>query len=507
MPKFRIAARQSDLARLQAETVGQALKNQFPDLDIEYYYRASLGDQQADRPLWESQSKGVFTQDFYQDLIDGAVEAVVHSWKDLPVEQRPGTQIGATLPRADLRDVLLMAKTTQRHKPSLIKVLSSSPRRIYATQRFLKKALPWSVTDVEFAPVRGNVATRIQKLLKGDGDVLFVAKAALDRLLRPGVPGFESASRLIRDLVVQCNFQVWPISECPPAPAQGALAIEVASNRSDVLDMLKKIDDPLTFESVQKERQILSAYGGGCHQKIGVACLHKPWGQLTVIRGEAPDGVKLHEDRLLTDAGQPSLPKPKRLHIFPSDTRAEALFDREPLELSKVREQLNQKRNWWVARDIALPRGFCPDEVDYLWTAGVRTWQSLAERGFWVHGTADSLGELEDPQIDVLAGKPIDWVKVSHVDSAALNLSRYPIVGTYRLVPKSTRPDFAQKTHFFWMSGSQFLRALELDPTLAERGLHSSGPGLTADTVKTHLRGQARYRTELSYEHWLKSLL
>ena len=94
-----IGSRQSDLARIQAYAVGEALQEKNPDLKIEYNFRESLGDKNLNDPLWKMPERGVFTEDFYKGLIDGEYDIVVHSWKDLPVEDREGAGIGATSER------------------------------------------------------------------------------------------------------------------------------------------------------------------------------------------------------------------------------------------------------------------------------------------------------------------------------------------------------------------------------------------------------------------------
>ena len=110
LKSVRIAARHSDLARLQAYRVGDALKRAHPGLEIVYNFRASLGDLNQTDPLWRMPEKGVFTEDFLKDLTQDAADLVVHSWKDLPTEPRPETEIVATLARADARDLLLFRR-------------------------------------------------------------------------------------------------------------------------------------------------------------------------------------------------------------------------------------------------------------------------------------------------------------------------------------------------------------------------------------------------------------
>lgn len=501
---LKIAARKSDLARLQAVQVGLALQAAEPGLQIEYLFKASAGDQDATQPLWQAQSKGLFTQDFYEDLIQKKADIVVHSWKDLPTENRAGTAVMATLPREDSRDVLLISKAVRAKAPSQLRVLTSSPRRMYGVQHFLRGCLPWNVEDVSFIPVRGNVPTRIQKLLSGEGDILFVAKAALDRFLNPPpLPEFLAVAKTIRGLLDQCDFQVWPLSQCPTAAAQGALAVEVSTNNQPVIDILKKINHPETFFNVSEERDVLKGYGGGCHQKIGISCMSRPYGKIQWVVGETEKGQHLQIEHLTTAVQSWSRPRSPE-QFFPQTTERERLFRRQARNQEHVSRDLKGRRHWWASRGLAVP-GFCtPKDVDFLWAAGIKTWTGLARRGYWVHGTADSLGEREQPQIDLLAGKKLEWVKLTHQASEPAN---FPTVATYELEPlPHSSQDFKNKTHFFWMSGSQFQRALEIDPTICERGFHASGPGLTADVVQKGLKGSAQFQIFLNLERVLEQI-
>jgi hydroxymethylbilane synthase len=502
-----LAARASDLARLQATVVGAALQEIDPELQIEYRFKTSQGDQNPDEPLWQSQSKGLFTQDFYEDLLSGATDVVVHSWKDLPVEPRDGTLVAATLPREDVRDVLLIPKRVVARKPSALNVLTSSPRRQLAAQKFLRRSLPWAVQRLEFKAVRGNVATRVQKLLHGDGEALFVAKAALDRLLSPPTAEFESVARNIRQMLDECDFQVWPLSQSPSAAAQGALGLEVANKNTRALHYLQKLNHRPTFESVEKERQILQSFGGGCHQKLGMTCLMRDFGEVVFVRGQTEDGRDFHRMDLTTTGTWSKAESASA--VFPSRSERVNLFEREDLPEAAVRADLARApKNWWVARESAVPGYLKPTDAGFLWTAGTKTWMALAQRGFWVHGTADGLGERELPGMDRLAGAPVEWTKLTHRAGGLGGDFFRATLATYQLRPKpSPGLDFISKTHFFWMSGSQFDRALQLDPTLKKRGFHASGPGLTATHVRKHLESPLPLKVFLNYEQFITATL
>jgi Porphobilinogen deaminase len=498
--RLRISARKSDLARLQAYMVGEALQEKNPGLEVIYKFKESLGDINLTDPLWKIPEKGVFTEDFYRELIDGDTDMVVHSWKDLPTEGKPDTEIVATLPRADQRDLLLVKKTSlpRIQASKKLNLFSSSPRREYNLKGFLADHLPYQGLDVSFQSVRGNIPTRIRKLLEtNEIDGLIVAKAALDRLLVAPQAEFTEVKALLRGYLAQVNWMVLPLSINPNAAAQGALAIEIASSRPDLKPVLAAIHDEDTFIAAQNERKILSSYGGGCHQKIGIAVLRKPYGEITFLRGLTDGGVVLKQN---------SLQKVEAVSTFPSEKMhtPETISDRKMLSFTGIPSGTGALL---VARGEAWPDSLSFD--GYVWAAGLKTWKNLAAKGIWVHGSSESLGEQEDPRINVLADKNLHWVKLTHEGGYGKDM---PILATYTLVDgdfeKNFQDNFQDKEAFFWMSGTQFLKMAKAHPEILSKH-HASGPGNTHQIIREFLVNnlKEKYSDEkvqvfLSQEDW-----
>ena len=228
--RVRLLSRASALARLQTALVERAMRTAHPQLDVQCLTRTSAGDQDQTSPLWKLPDKGAFTADISRALIDGDADIAVHSFKDLPTEMPAGTRIAGALPRADARDVFVTRKTTVRARPEALRILSSSPRRAWLLGETLPALLPWPVRSVEAEPVRGNIETRLKKLVQGEEHGLVVAKAALDRLLGFGPP-FVLEAAVVRARLDQCQWMVLPMREFPWAPAQGALALEIPEHR------------------------------------------------------------------------------------------------------------------------------------------------------------------------------------------------------------------------------------------------------------------------------------
>lgn len=516
--RVRIAARQSDLARIQAQTVGHELN--LHGANVDFSFRESLGDINLHDPLWRMPEKGVFTEDFLKDLIEGRADMVVHSWKDLPTEIRTQTDIVATLPRADLRDLFLFRKDRRERvcTSKTLKVLTSSPRRAHNLDPFFKSQLPFSVERVEFSSVRGNVPTRIRKLFSEDADGLVVAKAALDRLLETESGEYDGVRSDLREHLDKCLWMVLPVSMNPTAAAQGALAIEIRRDRTDLRDLLAKINCAATFACVTEERRILAAFGGGCHQKIGVSVFDRSFGRVLSLQGLTDAGERLDRFELIQSHDQTPQPtskptgatanKPKNKDaIWPTPgVEDERLFTREPLARDVWSPRLNLASFVWISRETALPQEATLRETQIVWCAGLKTWRKLASRGIWVNGTSEGLGEREETRIETLCGlkknERLKWLKLTHDLSASTASNDTDLLATYRLVPVASVPDFAGKTHFYWMSGTAFDRAVELRPSVKD-AFHACGPGLTYDHLRARLGNETPIQIALSREAWL----
>lgn len=497
---MRIAGRSSDLSKIQVYTVADAVRAAAPDAEILLQFRESLGDKMQHDPLWAMPEKGVFTEDFAEDLRAGKTDLVVHSWKDLPTARRPGTRVAATLPRADVRDVLLMRRDRWREvRPGdPVSILSSSPRRAYNLAPFLAWALPVRDLRIEFAPVRGNVPTRIRKLVEGEHHGLVVAKAALDRLLGSSAPEFAATREELRRNLERCLWMVLPARENPTGAGQGALAIEIAEDCDPAIAALVgSLNHETTYREASREREILAAHGGGCHQKIGVTVRSRTYGTVVSLRGLTESGEIL--ERFELEAARKA-PRATPENIWPAEPKQDDWMTREPVAVGSP----DGDAALWIARAEALPPEWALDEARIVWTAGPKSWERLAERGVWVNGCAEGLGEGEAPAADLLANRPIRWVKLTHDRSEAE--SGMEKLATYRLVSLHAPADLSRYTHFYWSSGSRFLEAVERQPELLDRW-HACGPGNTWKILRERLGGDERLDLWLSHADWMKGIL
>ncbi|MEX0788483.1 MAG: hydroxymethylbilane synthase [Anaerolineales bacterium] len=254
-----MATRPSTLARRQTEAVARDLQKAWPHITTCLVVITTEGDRVTDRPLPEIGGKGLFTQELETALLAGQVDLAVHSLKDLPIEDRPGLKLGAILPRQDARDVLISRKAASLEDLAPGSAVGTSSLRRQAQLLALRP-------DVRARPMRGNVETRIRKVLHEDYDAAILAAAGVIRL------GLEM------------HIASWlPFEVMLPAPGQGALAVQCRSEDRTVLQMLAALDDPATRAVVTSERAFLEALGGGCSAPVGAHA--SPEGQGFRLRG------------------------------------------------------------------------------------------------------------------------------------------------------------------------------------------------------------------------------
>lgn len=488
--RVRVLTRASDLARLQGLLVRRALESLDSTLDVEQAARESAGDRDGTTPLWQMGDKGAFTADLSDALACGNADIVVHSWKDLPIEPRRDTIVAATLPRADARDVLLIRTDSASRRAPRLKILSSSPRRALMLGETLPALLPWPVDTVEFVSVRGNVPTRLRRLVAGDGDALVVAKAALDRLLAPDSP-FDAAARDIRAALALCRWMVLPLQEHPCAPAQGALALEAASQNRRVVDLLGRLNHARTWQAVTAEREILAGYGGGCAQAIGAAVLSLAFGTIVSVRGRTDDGVVL--ERWTLESQAPPLPRTTRESIWPRPEERTRV-ERRGLAVADPADG----RGLYVTRAEALPASWTVGPDRLVWAAGPSTWRKLAARGVWVHASSEGIGMFEPSSLDHLAGGTIAWHRLTHAGADVTDA-----LGTYE-TESALPPDLGARTHFFWRSASEYRKAIAAFPQIRD-GWHACGPGHTLEVV-SRISGARLVRPSLGYDAWLREV-
>ena len=248
--EWRVGTRSSPLALAQtAWVVDQLAVGGTPVTVVPI---ESEGDRVLDRSLDDIGGRGVFTTALDDALVDGRVDLVVHSLKDLPTQLVPSLQLAAVTRREDPRDAAVLRLPGHLETlPAGARVGTSSLRRA----ALLRQAYP----DFVVAPVRGNLGTRLAKLWAGDYDALVLAAAGLLRLGRA-------------DAISDYLDPSWMI----PSPGQGALAVEVRADDLEAVRLASSLDDAEVHEATQAERQVLAAMGGNCQIPLGAYAARDP---------------------------------------------------------------------------------------------------------------------------------------------------------------------------------------------------------------------------------------
>jgi hydroxymethylbilane synthase len=271
VPHLRVGSRGSQLALWQANYISGLLQQQGHTVSIDVI--KTTGDKITDVALAKVGTKGMFTREIEEAMMEGRIDLAVHSLKDLPTELSAEFVIAAIPQREDPRDALFSLRyATLDELPESGRVGTSSLRR----QAQLHALRP----DLKIVPLRGNVDTRLRKLQSGEFDAVILASAGVTRL---GLAGS-----------VRHYFE--PDEMCPAA-GQGALAIEARADDSQTIPVLTFLDHSPTRAAVECERAALNALGGGCQVPIGAYA--EPAGDRLLLRAvvASPDGRQVIRDR------------------------------------------------------------------------------------------------------------------------------------------------------------------------------------------------------------------
>jgi hydroxymethylbilane synthase len=243
MARLRIGSRGSQLALWQAHHISDLLRAQGHTVELEII--KTTGDKITDVALAKVGTKGMFTKEIEEALVENRVDLAVHSLKDLPTELASDFEIAAITARENPRDVFCSVKFANIEAlPQGANVGTSSLRR----QAQLMAMRP----DLKIHPLRGNVDTRLRKLEAGDYDAIILAAAGLNRL---------GKTQLVR--------QVIPAEVMTPAAGQGALGIEIRHGDTATRALLAFLDDAAARATTTCERALLNKLGGGCQDPIG----------------------------------------------------------------------------------------------------------------------------------------------------------------------------------------------------------------------------------------------
>jgi len=269
---IRIGTRASKLALVQAGHMRDAIAAVLGDDEAAVLVHVTTsGDRIQDRRLMDIGGKGLFTKEIEEALLDGRIDCAIHSLKDMPAEGPAGLSIAAIPKREDPRDAFLSVRFDS------FEALPQGARLGTASLRRQAQALHRR-PDLEVFALRGNVDSRLARLEAGDADAILLAASGLNRL---------GLGRLPRSLLDP--------AECPPAPGQGALAIQTrdADVEASWLTPLRDLEAGLT---VAAERGALTALEGSCRTAVGAHAVIAAGRLSLIVEALTPDGARRFRD-------------------------------------------------------------------------------------------------------------------------------------------------------------------------------------------------------------------
>lgn len=250
--KLIAGTRGSKLAVAQTDLICNMLKEKFPNIEIEKKIIKTKGDKILNKALDKIGDKGIFVKEIENQLMDGKIDFAVHSLKDMPSVIDENLKLTKTPNRADVRDVLVINPKHQVEdvmawlkKEKNLKVGTGSKRRIAQLLKINK--------NIEIMPIRGNIDTRIKKLVDEDMDAIVLAAAGMERL----------------GIVNENEVYYFEYNEMIPASGQGALAIEIRKDNEELDKMFDEISTDKTEFEIIAERSFLKEINGGCHIPVG----------------------------------------------------------------------------------------------------------------------------------------------------------------------------------------------------------------------------------------------
>jgi hydroxymethylbilane synthase len=281
-----ICTRGSALALAQSNLIAAQCRAAFPDLRFELKILKTIGDklQKASmaKTTAEPLPKGLFTKELEVALLKGQADIAVHSLKDLPVDLPAGLVLAATPPREDVRDVLIYRAAAYQKKIAAektgpaerrgfkphITVKDLPPGATIATSSTRRKMSLLAVRpDLKIVEIRGNVATRMQKVAdRGELDATILALAGMTRLHFKINPDGTISGDAVPDGLLATVLE---LEEILPCVGQGAIGVEIRAEDARMAKICERLNHAQTFHAVTAERAFLRGMGGGCQSPVG----------------------------------------------------------------------------------------------------------------------------------------------------------------------------------------------------------------------------------------------
>ena len=495
MPRIKIGTRGSLLAVTQANMTLDKL-TALTGQKFELVTIKTEGDLKTEKPLWQMDGKDFFTKELDHALREGEVDAIIHSYKDLGSDRPAEFKLAAVTKRENPHDILILRPGVKEQligkEKSEVIIGTSSPRRIENLKKDLSQFLPFHPA-VTTKNLRGNVNTRIEKMLNGEYDGIVLAFAGLERLASR-----EESRKVLVELIDKTDLMILPLTKFPTAAAQGALAIECLETNEKIVDLLETVHDEETFRDTQIERETFRSFGGGCHLAVGISVLElDDKAKLEIRRGEH------NETRIEKEVYHQKIDRPKTkntplfIGLHPDklkgseDLIGDLSIEREFLPpCTKNRDQDHQKA-LFVTSQYCLSYFDRPAPSLFTWAAGSSTAKKLTEKGVWVDGVSDCRGSADIgkwTQTELFKcyhkTKNLNWKILTHNQA---NHEWGEVVACYdhQFDPSLINPRVQEVEWFFWTSFVQFKLYSKTFPAILGKN-HACGPGKTKELFNQH---------------------
>lgn len=280
MKKIRLGTRGSRLALWQASFIEGELAREHPGIPLERVIIKTEGDRDQTSSLMAIGGQGVFTKALENALLDDRIDIAVHSLKDLPTKMHPDLSLGAVPPRGPVEDVLVTARGHALSEfPAGSTVATGSIRR----RSQLMRLRP----DLIFTDLRGNIETRLRKIIDLDVDAVLMARAALVRLELNQVP-----------------YYTFKIDEMIPGVGQGAIGVQIRAADEDINALVRPLDHLPSRQAVIAERAFLRALDSDCQFPVGCYATIRDGQAVVTGYVGSPDGISVFRDQVAGDRNE-----------------------------------------------------------------------------------------------------------------------------------------------------------------------------------------------------------
>lgn len=386
-----LVGRGSKLSVTQLIYVSKLIRAKFPELDVQIHTAETSGDRLTDKPLHQYEDIGFFTKEIDQYLLTQKADIAVHCLKDVGTERPAGLKTISILDRENPRDVMIYNHKflDKVKRGETVKIGTSSLRRHELIHRIVPDLLPHGdKAKISLQNLRGNIETRVGAVHREETDpkycdAIIIAIAGLNRLM-----GAEDSRPLFRKILEDTDYMLLPATEFPGAPGQGALCLEVNVENKRAIEVARALNEKNVETQALRERELLTIYGGGCHQKFGVVNLLFQKHDILIAKGISEQGEEIDINEYYYHKRH--MPNKDSVKIF--DTRRfRSLVTKTNLnpDLSQIKTN-----KIFVSHTNAVNS---PEIIEFLkgkevWVPGISTFKHLAQKGIKVNGCCDNLG-------------------------------------------------------------------------------------------------------------------